>query len=270
MAKPRIGIYGLTGCAGDQLAILNCEDELLDIVNAVDLRSFSMASSSNPEGEIDVAFVEGAVCQQRDLDELKEIRSRSKLLIAIGTCAVWGGVAAARNDIDREKLKEKVYGPSGSFLESLPVKPLGEHVKVDLAISGCPIEKEELINSVASLLRGDLPLLVSFPVCTSCKMHEYECLLVKRGQLCLGPITRAGCEARCPGLNRVCRGCRGPVDEPNAASEVALLKERGFDRRDIINALATFAAPAEKLAEQIVGKEPACQSAQDASQAEKE
>ena len=140
--RPNIGIYGLTGCAGDQLAILNCENELLDILSAVNLKSFVMAQTGNDECELDIAFVDGAVAQERDLYLLKEIRKRSGLLIAIGTCAVWGGIAAMRNDLSRDVLVEKVYGKEGKFLKSLKVLPISAYVKVDFSITGCPVEKK--------------------------------------------------------------------------------------------------------------------------------
>ena len=64
MDKPSIGIYGLTGCAGDQLAILNCEDELLDIAGSLDIKFFPMATSANDEEcSLDIVFVEGSVVQ---------------------------------------------------------------------------------------------------------------------------------------------------------------------------------------------------------------
>jgi len=66
MNKPALGIFGLTGCAGDQLAILNCEDRLLDIVALVDVRDFLMASSANDAAcSLDIALVEGAVVSER-------------------------------------------------------------------------------------------------------------------------------------------------------------------------------------------------------------
>lgn len=249
MTKPKIGIYGLTGCAGDQLAVLNCEDELLDILNAVDLKSFIMAQTGNDECELDIAFMDGTVTQESDWEELKDIRKRCGLLVAIGTCAVWGGVAAMRNDIKRDVLKKRVYGDKGGFLKSLPVKPLSAYVKVDLKITGCPIEKHEFLKSVASLLHGDLPTFPRYPVCTECKMNEYECVLVKQNKVCLGPITLAGCQARCPSLGIPCTGCRGPVDEANIASEINLLQDKGFSIQDIKNRISTFAASDEKNTE---------------------
>jgi coenzyme F420-reducing hydrogenase gamma subunit len=248
MNKPSVGIYGLTGCAGDQLAILNCEDELLDIAGAVDLKFFPMAMSNNDEdAALDIAFVEGAVVQPEDEQMLGKLRNRAKLLVALGTCAVWGGVQAMKNEIAREELKLKVYGPAGKRFDAVTPQPLSHFVKVDLAISGCPVEKEQLLQGVAALLHGDLPRLPNYAVCTECKMAEYPCVLIEQGQLCLGPITVAGCKARCPSCAQPCIGCRGPVEEANVSSEIKVLKERGFTSVDIQNRLRTFAGQADSL-----------------------
>ena len=103
--KPTVGIFGLTGCAGDQLIILNCEDQLLDLVSLLDLRDFLMASSANDTRcELDIALVEGAVLSKRDEETLLRIRARARTLVAIGTCAVWGGIAAMDGKHDRARL----------------------------------------------------------------------------------------------------------------------------------------------------------------------
>ena len=248
MSRITVGIYGLTGCAGDQLAILNCEDELLDIAAALDIKFFPMAMTGNDEKcPLDIVFVEGTVVQPKDEKMLKKLRERAGLLVAIGTCAVWGGVPAMKNEASREELKLQVYGPEGEIFKTLIPQPLSSFVKVDLAISGCPIEKEQLLQAVASLLHGDLPRLPNYAVCTECKMAEYPCSLIEKGQLCLGPITVAGCKARCPNHGQPCSGCRGPVEEANVASEAKVLKEKGFTWVDIQNRLRTFAAPANSL-----------------------
>ena len=104
MSKPTVGIFGLTGCAGDQLVILNCEDQLLDLVALIDIRDFLMASSENQtDCKLDIALVEGRGPHQRDAETLQAIRQRSKLLVALGTCAVWGGVAAMDRGADRAR-----------------------------------------------------------------------------------------------------------------------------------------------------------------------
>ncbi len=248
MDKPSVGIYGLTGCAGDQLALLNCEDELLDIAGAVDLKFFPMAMTGNHEDSpLDIAFIEGAVVQPEDEQMLRKLRDRAKLLIALGTCAVWGGVQAMKNEISREELKRNVYGPQGDRFETIIPQPLSRFVKVDLALPGCPVEKGQLLQSIATLLHGDLPRLPNYAVCTECKMAENPCVLIESGQLCLGPITVAGCNARCPSQNRPCIGCRGPVEEANVSSEIKVLEERGFTWADIQNRLRTFAGEADSL-----------------------
>jgi len=248
MDKPSVGIYGLTGCAGDQLAILNCEDELLDITGAVNLKFFPMAQTSNDEDSpLDIAFVEGAVVQAEDEHMLRKLRDRAKLLIALGTCAAWGGVQAMKNEIPREELKRKVYGLQGERFEAIAAQPLSHFVKVDLALSGCPVEKGQLLQAVAALLHGDLPRLPNYAVCTECKMAENPCVLIESGRLCMGPITVAGCNARCPSHSQPCIGCRGPVEEANISSEIAVLKEKGFTWVDIRNRLRTFAGEADSL-----------------------
>ena len=242
MSKPTVGIFGLTGCAGDQLAILNCEDQLLDLVALIDIREFLMASSENDtECTLDLALVEGAVVSEKDAARLRVIRKRSKALVALGTCAVWGGVAAMDRGLDRKKLIEEVYGPTGLGYDSIPAKALHEVVKVDLNLTGCPIEKDHFLAAIANLLNGNAPAYPQYPVCTECRMLENNCLLVERGEPCCGPITAAGCEARCPSLRVACVGCRGPASDFNVPALVTMLAEKGFDRQRIAARLRTFA-----------------------------
>lgn len=241
MKRPATGIFGLTGCAGDQLVLLNCEDELLRLMSALDLRDFLMASSErDPACELDVAFVEGAVMSRRDEEHLLEIRRRSRLLVAIGTCAVWGGVAAAGRERWR-RLLEEVYGETGLGYDSLPARPLDQVVRVDLRITGCPIEKDELLDAVSHLLRGDPPVLADYPVCTECKIRENACLLIRQRRVCCGPVTQAGCGARCPSYGLPCEGCRGPAPDANLRSAWRLFDEGGISPQEVARKLGTFA-----------------------------
>jgi sulfhydrogenase subunit delta len=242
MSKPTVGIFGLTGCAGDQLVIVNCEDQLLDLVSLIDIRDFLMASSANDTAcTLDVALVEGAVLSRRDADTLRAIRQRSKFLVALGTCAVWGGVATMDRGTDRRRLLAEVYGPTGLEYDTQPAQALHELVKVDFNITGCPIEKEQVLGAIAHLLNGNAPLYPQYPVCTECRMRENNCLLIERGELCCGPITAAGCQARCPELRVACVGCRGPATDVNAASWLAAFEQKGVDRQALATRLRLFA-----------------------------
>jgi len=242
MSKPTLGIFGLTGCAGDQLVILDCEDELLQLVSLLDIRDFLMASSQNDVVcPLDIALVEGAVLTNRDAEKLREIRRRARILVALGTCAVWGGVAAMDGSADRRQRLAEIYGETGLSYDSVPAQALHEIVKADLNITGCPIEKSQFLAAVANLLNGDVPVFSEYPVCSECRMLENNCLLIERGEMCCGPITAAGCRARCPNLRVPCIGCRGPVADGNASSLLAAFEEKGFSRHDVAARLRTFA-----------------------------
>lgn len=244
--KPKIGIFGLSGCWGEQIVILNCEEQLLNIVGAVEIVDFLGGSSANDQDSpLAVAFVEGSVANEREEKELRRIRERAALLVACGTCACFGGVAAMDAEQPRDRVICQVYGVDSpaSAWDIRPHRPLSDFVKVDVAIPGCPMEKSEFLRSTASLLNGDLPQLPAYPVCLECKMHENDCLLVSRNLPCAGPVTTAGCGARCPGYNVVCIGCRGPVDESNMTSLHNIFIEKELKAADIRRKLRTFAAP---------------------------
>ena len=242
MSKPRLGIFSLTGCGGDQLQILNMEDQLLDLVSRFDIVDFQEGSSRKVEGEIDIAFVEGSVSTEHDLEKLKEIRERSKVLIALGNCAIEGCIQAMRNgETDLAERLRDVYGVDESFFDAMLSKPITDYVDVEFSIPGCPIEKEETLRGITSLLHGDGPPYFSYPVCVECKLNEYPCVIKEQGKPCLGPVIRAGCDARCPGLGLDCIGCRGPVEgAENFAAEYQMLLDKGYTKQDIMNRLRVF------------------------------
>lgn len=244
MTKPRLGVFGLTGCAGDQLVLLDCEDELLDLVARVDLRDFLMASTGNDEeSRLDVALVEGAVLSRRDEASLRRIRERSDVLVALGTCAVWGGVPVLDRGVDRPALQREIYGAAGDCYDALPARALHEVVPVDLAITGCPVEKDELLAALASLLHGDAPLPPTWPVCAECKAREVACVLAKPDAICCGPVTAGGCHARCTALGVPCLGCRGPSRDANVGGFFDAYGLRGAPLDEVVTKLGTFAPP---------------------------
>jgi sulfhydrogenase subunit delta len=251
--KPRIGIFGLSGCWGEQILILNCEDQLLRILGAADVVDFLGGSSVNDkDGALEVAFVEGSVANEREERELQRIRERTRYLVACGTCACFGGVAALDPGRPRSEIIREVYGSGGtaSRWDIGPHRPLSDFVPVNLHIPGCPMEKDDFLRATASLLNGDMPEMPSYPVCHECKMNENDCLLVSKGAPCAGPVTTAGCGARCPGYNVPCIGCRGPVEESNDSSLEKILIAKELHAADIRKKLRTFAAPVLDKAEQ--------------------
>jgi sulfhydrogenase subunit delta len=138
------------------------------------------------------------------------------------------------------KRYEKIYGTTPpSIVEPIESQPLDAFVKVDHYIPGCPIDGPVFLHAYARLARGLPPELPRIPVCTECKWQENECLLLKN-ELCLGPITNAGCQARCPSNNIGCVGCFGPADERNLTSQLDLLRDKKFPLETIERKMRIF------------------------------
>jgi sulfhydrogenase subunit delta len=215
---------------------------LLRLVELVDLRDFLMASSANDvECDLDVALVEGAVVSRRDEETLLAARCRARLLGALGTCAVWGGVPTLDRGLDRPALAREIYGALADGYDTRPARALDEVVPVDFAITGCPIDQGEALAAIASLLRGDLPLAPTAPVCAECRTHDHSCLFKRPGTVCCGPITAGGCDALCPRHGVGCVGCRGPARDANVPAWAALVARRGVPAEQVALKLRTFA-----------------------------
>ncbi len=245
--KPRIGIFGLSGCWGEQIVILNCEDQLLSLVNEIEIVDFLGGSSVNDTtGPLDIALVEGSVGSAREEAVLRRIRERARILVACGSCACFGGIAAAWNGSNREAAATAVYGDRRKAYDIRPHRALRDFVQVDAAIPGCPMEKEEFLQAVSCLLNGDTPQPVAYPVCAECRMREQECLLLTYGIHCSGPVTAGGCNARCPSYYAPCIGCRGPADEANIASMEAIVVKAGYTIEDFRRRQRLFAGEMAK------------------------
>lgn len=239
---PRISVQGLTGCAGELLVILENLEKMLPYVHVA---SFPFAQSRNDEDPVDIAFVEGSVSQPHDLELLLKIRSKCKWLVAVGNCAVWGCVQkGACSKFSVEQMRSDVYGKD-STIEVMPASAIDEHVKVDVKLSGCPIDATQLLSVAASLLKDQLPYITHKPVCLECKLRENACVLIEQNLPCLGPVTAAGCGALCPTAGAACYGCWGPCESPQMDAMALILTEKGFKLNEVITRLQTFGAPEE-------------------------
>ncbi len=218
MNKPQIAIFDFACCEGCQLQIVNLEEELLDLISVVNPVEWREAMSAHSD-EYDIAIVEGSITRPQDGERLKEIRARAKMLIALGACATIGGVNKLKNKFDLTDVKHYVYGDSAHMphLATAPTKALDEVVPVEYKVHGCPINRREFAYILRCLLMGQKPRIPNYPVCVECKMKGNPCRF-EYGEICLGPIIRAGCEAKCPSGGFWCYGCRGYVDNPNVNS----------------------------------------------------
>ncbi len=243
--KPKVGIFGLTGCAGDQLQILNCEDELLELTSKLDIVDWVMVKSENDfTGRLDIAFVEGVVATENDLERLRRIRARSRTLVAIGTCAVWGGLPAMKNQLSRDILKREVYaGTAPEHLDTVEARPATSFVPFEFSLPGCPIERDQFLVTTYALLEGTLPEFPTTPVCWECKAKENICRVVYHAEVCWGAMTRGGCGALCPSHGVACAGCRGPVEEPNYDANITMFAGRRISWKEIAQRMSDFSAP---------------------------
>jgi len=238
--KKKVGIFGLTGCGGDQLAIIHAEDELLNLFESLDIRSFSMADSSCSNDNLDIALVEGSVSSREQAQHVKDIRKRTAVLIAMGTCACYGGIQAMDPERWDQRFR-KVYGGE-SFINSTPVvsQAVDSCVKVDFYLPGCPIDIRQCLTSLAHVVRGTEPVMPDYPVCAECRWKENDCLLL-HGILCLGPVTAAGCGAACPSRRLPCMGCWGSFENGNITAQYQVLTEKGYPEKEIRRRMHIFA-----------------------------
>ena len=244
-SKPKLAVWKFASCDGCQLSILDCEDELLSIANAVDIAYFPEASRAMAKGPYDVSLVEGSVTTPHDDARIQEVRRASKLLVTIGACATAGGIQALRNFKDVKEYTSIVYA-SPQYIDTLSKStPISDHVQVDYQLWGCPVNKRQLVEVLSAFLNGRKPNVPAHSVCMTCKMCGTVCVMVAHGTPCLGPVTHDGCGALCPSYNRGCYGCFGPMETPNTRSLSNWWSQLGVKESDIMRAFRTFNAYAE-------------------------
>jgi coenzyme F420-reducing hydrogenase gamma subunit len=246
-SKPKLAVFKFASCDGCQLSLLDCEEELLSVAQAVEIAYFLEARTQVIGGPYDVGLVEGSVTTADDAQRIKEIRRQCKFLVTIGACATAGGIQALRNWADVDEFIRQVYAHP-SYIETLRTStPISHHVSVDFELRGCPINKRQLIELVSALLRGAKPRVPTYCVCVECKRRLTVCVAVAQGIACLGPVTQAGCGAICPAYNRECFGCYGPQEQPNLVSLTSYYADRGTDREHLVRLTRNFNGYAEEF-----------------------
>lgn len=217
----RVGVVKFASCDGCQLTILDLEDELLALTERFEFVEFAEATSKRSSGPFDILFVEGSISTPEQAVEIVRLRAVAKTLVTIGACATAGGIQALRTAAEHEAFRAAVY-PSPAFVGSLAVaSPVASYVTVDAELRGCPIDGRQLVELLTAVVTGRRPQLPDQAVCLECKRRGYECVVVTRGEPCLGPVTQTGCGAICPGMGRGCYGCFGPREGANVDSLAA-------------------------------------------------
>jgi len=243
--KPTLAVWKFASCDGCQLSLLDCEDELLDLADLVDIANFPEASRAVRKGPYDLSLVEGSITTPHDAERIHQVRRASKKLVTIGACATSGGIQALKNFKTVRELVSIVYA-SPQYIETLNKStPIGDHVFVDFELRGCPIDKHQLLEVLGALLAGRKPLVPNYGVCVECKRRSAVCITVATGAPCLGPVTQAGCGALCPAYHRGCYGCFGPKQTPNTGALAAHFTSQGMKRLDVVRTFRSFNAASE-------------------------
>ena len=251
---PRVAVFKMASCDGCQLQLLDAEEALLELAGAVEIVNFAEASSHIEPGPYDVTLIEGSVSTPEQVEQVKEIRAESTFLMTIGACATTGGVQALRNGAEIDEIVRTVYATPAYISTLAESTPVADHVRVDLELTGCPVDRGQLLGALSGLLQGSIARPPTTPVCIECKRRGYTCVVVARGEPCLGPVTRTGCGALCPGMGRGCYGCFGPAQRPNTDAlgrtfvDLGVRPERAADAFRFITGWAPeFRAAADRL-----------------------
>jgi NAD-reducing hydrogenase small subunit len=159
--KARVATVWLGGCSGCHMSFLDLDERLLDLAQHADLVFSPIADFKEfPEG-VDVTLVEGAVANRDHVEMLRTVRARTRVLVAMGDCAVTGNVTALRNLFKLEDVLGVAYGdrppaPDDIVPALLPrVEALHRLVKVDAFLPGCPPDADRIWRALGALLRGE-------------------------------------------------------------------------------------------------------------------
>ncbi|MGI5817332.1 MAG: hypothetical protein ACOX9R_04470 [Armatimonadota bacterium] len=217
--KPQIAFFDFACCEGCQLSVLQLEERLLEILEHVDVVTWREAMTEQST-EYDIAFCEGSITTEEDLERIRGIREQAAVLVTLGSCASGGCHNELKNQWSMDEVREVVYGDDAQQIATIPSRPISAVVKVDYQTFGCPVSLPEFVTVVSAILTGQRYEPPNQPVCVECKLNDYVCVFEK-GEICLGPVTRCGCNAICTAYGDACQGCRGLMDAANLG---ALLK----------------------------------------------
>jgi NAD-reducing hydrogenase small subunit len=164
MKKVKVATVWLDGCSGCHMSLLDMDAAIISLAQKIELVYGPLVDAQEFPEDVDVTLVEGAVSSQDDLNKIRKIRQRTRLLIALGDCAVTGNIPAMRNFLPVQRLLQQVYVEGVQASKIIPTdgvppllkqaRPLREFVKVDMCLPGCPPPAKSISSVLAELLDG--------------------------------------------------------------------------------------------------------------------
>ena len=168
MTKAKLATLWLDGCSGCHMSLLDIDEGLIPIFERADIVYGPLVDQREfPEG-VDVTLVEGAVGTEEDIEKMRRVRERTRILVALGDCAVTANISGARNPFKLRDLMNQIYVENSDVDKAVPsapalpvllkhAVPVHEVVKVDLHVPGCPPSADTIKFVLTELLDGRMP-----------------------------------------------------------------------------------------------------------------
>ena len=172
MSKPKVSSDWMAGCAGCHMSFLDIDERIVQLAELVDIRATPITDLKEPDASgVDVGMLEGGVNNTANEEVAHRMRSRCKILVALGDCAVFGGVPAMRNFFTLEESLRRAYVETEStdaegkipddpeLAQMTKVRALQDVVPVDVFIPGCPPDADVIFYALSELAQGRIPVL---------------------------------------------------------------------------------------------------------------
>ena len=171
MSKKKLATVWLDGCSGCHMSFLDIDEKILVVAEKADLVYSPLVDAKEFPEDVDITLVEGAVSNEEDLEKIKKVRQRTKILVSLGDCAVTANVPSMRNPFGKNRVLDRAYVDNATANQHIPdkiipslldrVRPVHEVVDVDVFIPGCPPSADVIFKAVAEALDGKVPELES-------------------------------------------------------------------------------------------------------------
>jgi len=171
VAKLKVATCSLAGCFGCHMSFLDIDERILDLAEVADFDRSPLTDIKHCGDQVDIGLIEGGLCNAENVHTLREFRKHCKILVAVGACAINGGIPAMRNHIPLAECLEEAYlhgiGVENPHIPNDPelplllnkVRPIHEVVKVDYVLPGCPPSADVFWKFLTDVASGRAPTL---------------------------------------------------------------------------------------------------------------
>lgn len=240
--RKTIAFAALDGCFGCSFTSCGLSSGFNELISIFDIVSSPFIEPAEFDA-CSISVIEGSINSEESRMKAVNLRDKSEYIVALGTCACFGGINGLLNLCKtKEDIYQKYfYGKKSSEFRDVPllsdeVMALGDVIKVDYTVPGCPPSEELIMGCIKAIAEGKDFKLPSHNLCYECGRNQSSMLIPKREFLnvsvssvmeaehiddnrcfleqeilCMGPATRQGCNSRCVNVNMPCRGCMGPT-----------------------------------------------------------